>query len=266
MSCRTFLNPKTCGFGKCAAIFAAKKSRQLKREENEGKAKFGARLQQHHYTTFKDIFHSQENYLQGEVKEFNKHFKALQQTLNKWSPRKKHEKEQFLEQFSVENWLALSNATKKEHTLFDCKGCHQNFTKAQSLFPLKSLRLKAKAKENPFVIAQTLEKDLNKQLPSKTVVKQTARCLYESINNAFKSVSGGVTFAEALTKVPETNLKWKQTKCEAKKARRNILIESKKNTEAKWKETSLARYMSCKKLSLLKCTICLFDKPVHYLL
>jgi hypothetical protein len=40
------------------------------------------------------------------------------------------------------------------------------------------------------------------QLPSKTTIKQTARSLYESMNDAFKSVSGGVTFAEALTTVP----------------------------------------------------------------
>jgi hypothetical protein len=110
---------------------------------------------------------------------------------------------------------------------------------------VRSLRLKAKGKENPFAVSQTLREGMTKQgqLPSKTTIKQTARSLYESMNNAFKSVSGGVTFAEALTTVPDTNLKMKPTKYETKQARRNIIMESKKNTEAKWKETSLIRYM-----------------------
>ena len=239
--CRTFLNPKTCGFGKVAALFAAKQSRQLKREEHEGKAKFCARVQQLHYTTFREIFQSRrDDFL---VEDFNKKFNALQAAINNWSPRKRQDKEQFLKQFSVDNWIQLSDAKKREHTLFDCKGCHQTFSKTQSLFPVRSLRLKAKEKENPFVIARTLGEDLTKQnqLPSKTAVKQTAQSLYESINHVFKSVSGGVTFAEALTKVPETNLKMKPTKCETKNVRRNILTEAKKNTEAKWKETSLVR-------------------------
>lgn len=57
----------------------------------------------------------------------------------------------------------------------------------------------------------------------------------------FQSISGGVSFAEALTKVPETNLKMKQTKYEAKKVRRQLIKESKENIEDQWKESSLLR-------------------------
>jgi len=240
--CLTFLNPKTCGFGKVAAIFAAKKSRELKRGENEGKAKFGARVLQERHTTFRDIFQENDDFSM-DFNDFNKKFSALQEAVSKWSPRKKQDKETYLKEFSVESWNSLSGAKKREHTLFDCKGCHQNFPKAQSLFPVKSPRLKSKEKENPFVISRNLREATSKQsqLLNKTAIKETARCLYDSINSAFTSVSGGVTFAEALTKVPDTNLKLKPTQSVAKQIRRNILIEAKNNTEEKWKETSLIR-------------------------
>jgi predicted transcriptional regulator len=128
--CNTFLNPKTCGFGKVAAIYAAKTARELKRGESEGKNKFGARILQEQYTTFKEIFHQRDDFSM-EFKDFNKKYSALQEAINKWSPRKNQDKEEYLKQFSIDNWMQLSDAKKREHTLFVCKGCHQNFVKAQ---------------------------------------------------------------------------------------------------------------------------------------
>ena len=62
---------------------------------------------------------------------------ALQSAVIKWSPCKK-EKEHCLNEFSVDSWKNLCEAKKKEHTLLDCKGCHQNYPSVQALFPVVS--------------------------------------------------------------------------------------------------------------------------------
>lgn len=240
--CRTFLNPKSCGFGRIAAIYAAEKASHIERGINEGKVKFGARMKQEQFKIFQDIFQERSENFAIDFKKFNLNFAALQDAVKKWSPRKKKEKEHFFVEFSIDKWVQLSDVKKKEHSLYDCKGCHQNYAKAQSLFPVRSPRLKSKAKENPFYVCNELQITSQKvKLPNKTAIKDTARSLYESVNSAFLSVSGGISFAEALTKVPEVNLQTKKTKCEAKKVRRAIIRESKENTEAQWKETSLLR-------------------------
>ena len=142
------------------------------------------------------------------------------------------------DKFSPQNWANLSDAKKREHTLFNCKGCHQHYAKVQSLFPIKSPLLKNKAKGNPFVIAKEIQK---KVLHTPNEIKETARELFKEINPAFQSVCG-VSFAEAISKVPESNLKIKETASEKKAARRNILRKNKENIEAEWETTSVERY------------------------
>lgn len=240
--CRTFIDPKACGFGKVAAFYATKEAKRLKRNANEGTAKFGARCLQERFRIFRDAFSSRTESFEMNFLEFNKKFPSLQATISKWSPRKKKEKELYLTEFSVENWLNLSEAKKREHTLFDCKGCHQNYPSVQALFPVKSPRLQKRAKENPFVVAKDLAKETTANvLVSKTQIKETAKALYDSINPVFESVSGGISFAEALSKVPATNLEIKKSKTEKKAVRRNIIRDAKENVEANWRETSLTR-------------------------
>lgn len=86
--CRTFLDPKTCGFGKVAAIYAARKSRELKCGINEGKAKSGARIKHKQYMILKDIFHPRADFV-IEFEYFNLKFKALQEVIQKWKKSKK---------------------------------------------------------------------------------------------------------------------------------------------------------------------------------
>lgn len=242
MMCRTFLDPKACGFGKVAAFHAAKQAKSMKRDMNEGTAKFGARCLQERFRLFRETFTSRAESFEVEFLEFNKKFDSLQATISKWSPRKKKEKELFLAEFSVENWRSLSEAKKREHTLFDCKGCHQNYSTVQALFPVKSRRLQKRAMENPFVVANGLAiGTASKALVNKTQIKETAKALYDSINPVFQSVSGGMSFAEALSQVPATNLEIRKSKTEKKAVRRKILREAKENVEAQWRETSLTR-------------------------
>ena len=76
---------------------------------------------------------------------------------------------------------------------------------------------------------------------NKGQIKVTAKALYDSINPVFQSVSGGMSFTEALTKVPDTNLEMTKSQTEKKAVRRNILREAKENIEEQWKNTSLIR-------------------------
>ena len=79
------------------------------------------------------------------------------------------------------------------------------------------------------------------KLLSKGQIKETAKTLYDIINPVFQSVSGVLSFAEALTRVPDTNLKMKKSKTEKKAVRRNTLREAKENIEEQWRNTSLIR-------------------------
>ena len=120
---------------------------------------------------------------------------ALQSAVIKWSPCKK-EKEHCLNEFSVDSWKNLCEAKKKEHTLLDCKGCHQNYPSVQALFPVKSPPLQKRAKENHFVKTKELDEGMTTKLLSKGQIKETAKTLYDSITPVFQSVSGGMSFAE----------------------------------------------------------------------
>ena len=202
-------------------MLTIRQSERLKRNEHEGTAKFGTQCLQERFRIFRDTFSSRAESFEMNFLEFNK-FPSLQATIS--------------------NWLNLSEAKKWEHTLFDCKGCHQNYPSVQALFPVKSPRLQKRAKENPFVVAKDLAKETTANvLVSKTQIKETAKALYDSINPVFESVSGGISFAEALSKVPATNLEIKKSKTEKKAVRRNIIRDAKENVEANWRETSLTR-------------------------
>lgn len=217
--CRTFLNPKTCGFAKAAVINTARQSKHLQRETNEGSAKFGARVHQEHYKLFQAVFSARIEKYQMPYNEFIKKYRQLQDAVNKWSHcgAKCHEKREYFEKFSPENWASLSDAKKREHELFDCKGCYQNYSRIQALFPIKSPLFKKKATENPFYQAN---KHIPKK-PSKDYIRETTKQLYDQLNPAFESMCG-MTFAEALSKTPETNLQLKENATVKKKARREI--------------------------------------------
>ena len=239
--CRTFLDPKTCGFAKVAAPQAAKSARMIQREERESSTEFRARCMQERFKMFRDTFSSSGESFEIDFSQFNLKLAALQSAVSKWSPRKKDAKKHYLAKFSVESWKILSEARQREHTLFDCKGCHQHYPAVQALFPLRSPRLQHRAKENPFVETRKLGKRLTTKLLNKTQIKDTAKTLYDSLNPLFESVSGGISFAEALTKVPEANLEIKKSNAEKKAVRRRILREVKENIEEQWRDTSLIR-------------------------
>jgi len=226
---RTFLDPKTCGFGKMGAIHAGRQSKLLKKDGNESNAKFGARLMQYRYSIFQEMFHSpvDNESFKLPLSEFNKKHTALHMHVIKWSKcgRKSLEMKEYFDKFSAQNWANLSNAKRREHTLFECKGCHQSYSKVQSLFPVRSPLLKKRSKDNPFTVANDSSKSAASQVlqaPNKTVIRQTVKELYNKIDPAFQTICG-VSFGEALAGVTETNLQIRESKNEKKTARRDIL-------------------------------------------
>lgn len=214
---RTFLNPKTCGFAKVATINAGKASKKLEKQINESSTKYGARLQQERYRLFVEMFEANKESFEIPITEFTKKAKNLDMYVAKWRKcgRKTSELQQCFSTFSPEMWASLTNAKRREHTLFDCKGCHHSFAKTLAYFPVKSPLMKNKQRQNPFHITESTTRQILKQNITATKAKDSAKELYHRINNAFESVCG-MSFGEALTKVPEANLQIKQKRSEKK--------------------------------------------------
>lgn len=238
---RTFLDPKSCGFAKIGAINAGKKAKRLEREFNESSINYGARVLKERYLLFQDMFASNTDSFEIPFNEFNKKVKSLDMYITKWRKcsRKNSEMQQCFDTFQPEVWSSFTDSKRREHTLFDCKGCHHSYAKTQAYFPVKSPLLKNKAKQNPFSITESTARRVLKN-PNKTKAKESAKELYNRINAAFESVCG-LSFGEALAQVPETNLQIKQSSNEKKAVRRDILRKNKENIETEWMKTSVER-------------------------
>ena len=145
-----------------------------------------------------------------DVASFYERFPPLQSTIIKWNPRKKTERYTFLEKFSIENWQKLSEIKKRGHTS-NCKGCHLDFSHIQALFPVKSPRLKGK--ENPCLVAKSLSTKIKRLC--KGAIKGVTNDIYNKLNTSFEEWAG-VSFAEALCKVPEAKVEGKKTTLQKK--------------------------------------------------
>jgi len=109
---------------------------------------------------------------------FDKRLPALLQNFNKW---RSEEKSKFLDHFSSAAWSSLSALKKGLHSISNCKECHVNHGVFQSLFPLRTNRLKGSdpvsvnAKE-----AANLRKTTKALKPSKATVKDIVKHLFEN--------------------------------------------------------------------------------------
>lgn len=137
---------------------------------------------------------------------FCERFPPLQSTITKWNPRKKTERYTFLEKFSIKNWQKLSGIKKCGHTLSNCKGCHLDFSHIQAPFPVKSPHLKGIG--NPCLVAKSLSTKIKRLC--KGAIKEVTNDIYNKLNTSFEEWAG-VSFAEALCKVPEAKVEGKKT-------------------------------------------------------
>ena len=227
----SFLSPTTCGFAQIAALEAAKRVGILKKLENKGNAKFKSRKLQERFNIYCSFFEEHSEAFEINISTFNKRLPPLQAIICKWNPRKKCERDAFLAKFSVESWQQLSAVKKQRHSLTNCKGYHLDHSSTQALFSLNSPRLKAKGKENPCLRAKPLLKKIKHA--SKGAVKEVTKEIYSQLNKAYKEWAGE-TFAQALCKIPEAEVKKKKTNLQKKQERRNTIREGKRAIEKKW--------------------------------
>jgi len=164
---------------------------------------------------------------------------ALISLFSSWNPRKKQEKERYLKTFSISNWRSLPISRKREHSFDNCKGCHQYYSEAQSLLPVKSNRFQGVLKENPFLIASNEVPKYSGSL-KKGEISATAKALYSKIDKTFQE-KYSVSFADALIKVPELGIQKKKSPEDKKKERRAMYRHYKNKVEEEWEKTSLLR-------------------------
>lgn len=110
---------------------------------------------------------------------------------------------------------------------------------------MRSKQFKGKANiENIFSKSNNIEipsVPLKRWQPySQTDIKKIAKGLYDRVNSAFEKICE-VSFATAMTKVPEIELQKKKSPNELREARRERYRKAKCNIEDAWKTDSLER-------------------------
>lgn len=167
---------------------------------------------------------------------FQKKIPALRDMFSRWNPRRKGEKEKYVETFSIKNWKEMAHAEKNKHSFSNCQGCYHRYAEIQALLPVKSNQFLGIAKENPFFIAGK-EKKIR---PRNKEVKDIARALYNKIDATFQEICS-TSFGEVLTKLPELQLQKRKSPTEAKREKRQLYREYKQKVEDEWEKTSLLR-------------------------
>ena len=209
-----------CGFTRVAA-------RNSVYDEN-GKVIYdkGTRLQK-----FLSMFGENKEAFAISQKTFDKRLLALLKNFNKWQ---REDKSKYLDHFNYAAWNSLLALKKGLHLIFNCKECHINHMVFQSLFPLRTNRLKV---DDPVSVsvkeAANLRKSSKAIKPSTTSVKDTAKNIYLKINQPFKNLYN-IDLAEALAKVPKIGLTKSKTKAEKQKERREATRRMKNKTEEQW--------------------------------
>jgi hypothetical protein len=240
----SLVHPHTCGFAKAAIWrFTKDVTEKIKHNDNET-------LYQHRVRSVQ-VIHERFG-LMFTNKKFSVDFKTLQRKLpdlrkkfSTWNPRKKKEREQYLEAFSADNWKALSVEQKAEHSLMDCRGCFHRYSVYQSFFPVQSKKFQGCLKENPIIVAQNISANTSRKSVKVNCTRREyqdgAQKIYNEINPAFQRVFN-VPLEKALTTVPSLNIQSKKNPAEKKRDRRKQLRQAKKTIEEHWKNTSVMRY------------------------
>ena len=117
--------------------------------------------------------------------------------------------------------------------------------RSRPYFKVRSKQFKRKANiENIFSKSNNIEipsVPLKRWQPySQTDIKKIAKGLYDRVNSAFEKICE-VSFATAMTKVPEIELQKKKSPNELREARRERYRKAKCNIEDAWKTDSLER-------------------------
>ena len=239
----SLLCPNSCGFAKALALEAARDVGHLVKEKRESVTKHRARIQQEQFKKYNGYFQDVHSGFVIEFAKFQRQLPKLRDAVNKWNFRKADEKLRWLNCFSYSSWQKLSLLRKKEHSLSNCRGCAVHNAEVLAFFPLKSAYLKGKAKANPVFSAKQAVSQLRgstrRVRPLQTDIKNTAQAIYSNVAPSFEATFN-VSFAEALTKIPDLNLELK-TKNDKRSDRRNQYRKYKENVETQMSETAFLR-------------------------
>ena len=116
----SLVHPHTCRFAKAAIwLFTKDVTDNIERNDNETPYPHCARGVQVIHERFGQMFTSKK--FAVDVKMFQKKLSDLRKTFRIWNPRKKDERERYLEAFSADNWKALSIDHKAGHSLMNCR-------------------------------------------------------------------------------------------------------------------------------------------------
>ena len=126
------------------------------------------------YKRYNEVFKDRSEDFAIDFLKFQKKIPALRAMFSGWNPRKKDEKEKYLNKFSVNNWEKMAFTEKSEHSFANCKGCYHRYAEIQALLPVKSNQFKGIVKENPFF---TTGKELKIKPCKAGEVKTIARSL-----------------------------------------------------------------------------------------
>jgi len=119
----TLICPTSCGFARTAALEIVKETTQTFRRENgKGTAKFRARSMLECYKRFNEIFKERSEEFDIDFLKFQKKIPALRDMFSRCKPRRKDEKEKYLETFSIKNWKEMARAEKTSIRFQTAKG------------------------------------------------------------------------------------------------------------------------------------------------
>lgn len=189
------------------------------------------------FKRYNEVFKDRADAFAIEFLKFQKKIPALRNMFSSWNPRKKAEKEKYLETFSIQNWVKMAPSLKTEHSFENCKGCYHRYAETQALLPVKSNQFVGIAKEYPFFVA---DKEVKIKPCKAGETKDIARALYHKIDATFQKVCS-TSFGDVLTKLPELQLQKRKSPTETKRERRTIYKNYKQKVEDEWEKTSLLR-------------------------
>ena len=241
----TFISPNTCGFAQVASLEIFKNTRiSFKRKKDQRVKDYEHELKEVQYQKFEALFAETGGKFHTNKQQFHKNLLNLRTKVRKWNIRKSAEKAEYFSTFSVASWGRLSVSRKREHCMYNCRGCAVRYAVTKSYFPVHSRFLIGKAKqENSVFAAATEVKKITGRFhgvkPLEADIQNTAKKIYDTVSPIFQK-KFGTDLANALSKVPELDLQH-ENKNTRRKRRREEYRKAKENIEQQMAETALLR-------------------------
>ena len=235
----SLIHPHTCGFAKVAAWSAAKLSMEVKRNAMESDKHYEGRKVRHSFEKFVEHFEGNPKF-SVDFTRFKEKLPELRRKFIKWSPRKIHEREEYLDCFSCENWQQIGAERKAEHSLMDCQACSHRYVE-QSFFPVSSTQFFGCQQDNPLFVAENIQDVVAETPPVKSTKKDAARYAEAVYDTVFEKTVN-MPFKLALTKVKKLELETRKSKADKKEERRDHYRKSRASLKDQWKKTDVMRY------------------------